>query len=185
MQPARGLDQFSDIGGASEGIQEHIKVVLVGPYRSGKSSLIRALTRNSVSVERLGSSVSLDFGQVVVDSHAVNIFGVPGKKAFSFMRSILARGCDVCLLVVDSTDTERLGEARELYEKFCEKDHPVVIVASKQDAEGALKPSVLGQLLDLEDELVVGVSAKTREGMDLLLQTIIEVIRERREHEPD
>jgi small GTP-binding protein len=159
-------------------MERPLKVVLVGPYRSGKSSLIKALTKDAISVERLGSSVSIDFGQITVGHQEINIFGTPGRRDFDFLKSIVGKGADACLLVLDATDGERLQEVKGLYEGLRTGTMPIIIVANKQDLEGAIHPDILRQVLDLRHEPVVGTSARTGEGLDVLVQTIIEVVTE-------
>lgn len=172
----------SDKGDSTEGLAP-IKVVIVGPHRTGKSSLIRALAEDSISVERFGSSVSLDFGCVVFGRHEVNIFGTPGKEDFLFMRRILGHGADVCILVVDSHDTDGIEKAREIYEGLSEDEVSLIVAANKQDLDGAVEPALLRRLLKLGNEPVVGTSARTREGLDDLIVTIVEVSKERERHE--
>jgi translation initiation factor IF-2 len=154
------------------------KVVVVGPHRSGKSTLLRTLTEDAISVERLGSSISLDFGRILVGPHDVTIFGVPGRRDFSFMRSILVKGADVCLLVIDSADSESFPEAKELYLNLRQRGRPIIIVANKQDKREALQPLLMRRVLDIEEEPLVPISAKTGEGLDELLETMADVLRE-------
>lgn len=44
---------------------EQIKVVAIGPYGSDRSSRIRALTEEPISVKRPGNNVFLDFGRTM------------------------------------------------------------------------------------------------------------------------
>lgn len=160
---------------------ESIKAVVVGPQGAGKSSLIRALAKDSISVERFGSSVSLDFGCVVFGRHEVNIFGTPGKTEFRFMQRILGHGADVCILVVDAHDTDGIERAKEVYDGLREGSVPIVVVANKQDLEGTIEPAQLRRLLELGEEPVVGTSALEGQGMEELVVTIIDALKEREE----
>ncbi len=179
MQPS----EDAELGESRPGGLEPVKVVVVGPQGTGKSSLIRALTEDSISVERFGSSVSLDFGCVVFGKHEVNIFGTPGKKDFLFMQRILGHGADVCIMVVDAHDTEGIEGAKEIYDGLEKESVPLIVVANKQDLEGAVEPDLLRRLLKLGDEPVVGTSAETGEGLDELIVTIVDAAKEREEHE--
>lgn len=171
MQPSEKVDAKEDL--------EPIKVLVVGPHGAGKSSLIRALAKDAISVETFGSSVSLDFGSVVFGRREVNIFGTPGKKDFLFMRQILGVGADICVLVVDAQNTDDVEEAKGIYKGLCEGDVPVIVVANKQDLKGAIEPALLRRLLNLGGEPVVGTSALEGEGLEELIATIDEVLKER------
>ncbi len=158
---------------------EPIKVLVVGPYGAGKSSLVRALARDAISVETFGSSVSLDFGSMVLGRHEVNIFGTPGKKDFLFMQQVLGVGAGLCILVVDAQNTDDVEEARDIYESLKEVDVPIIVVANKQDLDGAIEPVLLRRLLSLGEERIVGTSALEGEGLEDLVEAIEEALKER------
>lgn len=148
------------------------KIVLVGPHHSGKSTLVGRLAKDSFSVERMGSSVSLDFGSMEMGEHTVSLFGTPGKQDFLFMRDVLTRGADGCLLVVDATDLDSFPEAQHIYLGLREKGIPLVLAANKQDAPEALPPEEIRDLLDVGDTAIVGISATSGEGVEALLEAL-------------
>ncbi len=178
-----GKRTASEESRSGEAPTKPLKVIVVGPYRSGKSSLIRTLAKDSLSVERLGSSISLDFGRKVVGSLDISLFGAPGRKAFSFMRKVLGRGANLYLLVLDSTDSEKLSEVRDLLEGLRGEGLPIVVAANKQDLKEAMKPKLIKGLLQLEKEPVMGTSAETGHGLDELVKTLMKLAKEGLEHE--
>lgn len=148
------------------------KIVLVGPHRSGKTTLVGRLAENAISVERMGASVSLDFGSVEIGAQTASLFGTPGKVDFLFMRDVLARGADGCVLVVDAADPDRLPEAQLIYLGLAERGVPLVVAANKQDAPGALGPEEIRRRLDVGGTPIVATSATQGAGLEELLQTL-------------
>eukprot|EP00049_Salpingoeca_infusionum_P022746 m.8548 g.8548 ORF g.8548 m.8548 type:complete len:265 (-) comp5370_c0_seq2:355-1149(-) len=72
-------------------------------------------------------------------------------KARSMIRHYLTN-VDGIIFVVDAADGERLNESKEelkLMLSFLEEAVPLLILANKQDMEGALTPSKVAGLLDL------------------------------------
>ncbi len=154
------------------------KIVLVGPHRSGKSTLVSRLAKDAITVERMGTSVSLDFGSVEMGAHTVSLFGAPGKSDFLFMRDVLTQGADGCVLVVDAADPDTFPEAQHIYLGLVEKGVPLVIAANKQDTAGALTPGEIRQLLDVEETPIVGTSGTGGEGLEELLHTLASALGE-------
>lgn len=152
------------------------KVLLVGPYRAGKSSLVRSIIEDSVCIEHGGSSVSLDFGCVVVGGRDISFFGIPGRKHFQFMEEVLGEGADACVLVVDSTDPDSFGEARGQLSRLQEGGIPAVVAANKQDSPEARGREEIRLALEAGDFPVVEVSARTKEGKDRLLDELVSLL---------
>ena len=81
-----------------------VKMVITGPFSSGKTQFIQAVSEiDVVSTERKISSdaekikdsttVAMDFGRITVDDELVlYLFGTPGQKRFDFMWEILSEG---------------------------------------------------------------------------------------------
>jgi len=83
-------------------------------------------------IEHNGTTVALDYGNILIDGSKIHIFATPGQKRFKFMRQILARGLNGAILVIDSsvgvTDTDH-----EIMDKLERNNIPYVIFANKQD----------------------------------------------------
>src|SRR5574337_1561765 len=95
-----------------------VKMVVTGPFSSGKTQFIQAVSEiDVVSTERKSSSeaervkdsttVAMDFGRITVDAELVlYLFGTPGQKRFDFMWEILSEGMLGFVVMVDSTRPE-------------------------------------------------------------------------------
>lgn len=127
-----------------------VKMVVTGPFNSGKTEFIRSVSEiDVVSTERKISSaaekvkntttVAMDFGRITVDEDLVlYLFGTPGQRRFDFMWEILSEGMLGFIVMVDSTRPETFREARSILETFrAYAPTPYIVTANKQDKEDA------------------------------------------------
>lgn len=127
-----------------------VKMVVTGPFNSGKTEFIRSVSEIDVvsterkitsAVERVKrtTTVAMDFGRITVDEDLVlYLFGTPGQKRFDFMWEILSEGMLGFIVLVDSTRPETFREARSILETFrAYAPTPYVVAANKQDLEDA------------------------------------------------
>ena len=125
-----------------------VKMVVTGPFNSGKTEFIQTVSEiDVVATERKISSeaerikdtttVAMDFGRITVDDDLVlYLFGTPGQKRFDFMWEILSEGMLGFIVMVDSTRPETFREARSILETFrAYAPTPYVVAANKQDLE--------------------------------------------------
>jgi small GTP-binding protein len=125
-----------------------VKMVVTGPFNSGKTVFIQTVSEiDVVSTERKISNeaerikdqttVAMDFGRITVDDELVlYLFGTPGQKRFDFMWEILSEGMLGFIVMVDSTRPETFREARSILETFrAYAPTPYVVTANKQDME--------------------------------------------------
>jgi signal recognition particle receptor subunit beta len=123
-----------------------VKMVVTGPFSSGKTQFIQSVSEiDVVSTERKISSdaekikesttVAMDFGRITVDETLVlYLFGTPGQKRFDFMWEILSEGMLGFVVMVDSTRPETFREAKSILETFrAYAPTPYVVAANKQD----------------------------------------------------
>lgn len=127
-----------------------VKMVVTGPFNSGKTEFIRSISEiDVVSTEKKISSgndkvkntttVAMDFGRITVDKDLVlYLFGTPGQKRFDFMWEILSEGMLGFVVMVDSTRPETFRESRSILETFrAYAPTPYVVTANKQDCKDA------------------------------------------------
>jgi uncharacterized protein len=129
-----------------------VKMVITGPYASGKTEFIRSIseidvvtTDTKVSPDtyeatiKPETTVAMDFGRITIDDDLVlYLFGTPGQRRFDFMWEILAEGMLGFVVMVDSTKPETFREAKSILETFrAYAPTPYVVAANKQDLEEA------------------------------------------------
>ncbi|MEM1884983.1 MAG: GTP-binding protein, partial [Candidatus Jordarchaeales archaeon] len=152
------------------------KIVVLGPYNAGKTTLIHALAEDAVSVERAGTTVALDHGTLDYKGFFIEFFGTPGQPQFEPILDMMMSGAVGFILVVDSADTSSFVRARELFDK-CRGKAPVVVAANKQDLESAIPPGELRSILGIPPSIpVVGCSAKNRVNTFLLVDILLNII---------
>ncbi len=149
------------------------KILITGPFNSGKSTMIRALSERSVSVDTLGTTVGLDHGYVERAGFSVDLFGTPGQERFDWALKLLAKTIFGVFLIVDSTKPETFPRAKEMLEKLKVKGIPVVVLANKQDLPGAMSPEAVGKKLGFK---AIGTVATTGEGCEEALKELFDMI---------
>ena len=159
-----------------------MKIVVLGSFNSGKSSLIKKMSRgSSISLDKSGTTVSLDHATVKIYGITVHLFGTPGLERFEVIRKILSKGADGIIFVVDSVNPASFIEARALWKglhEYLPEDIPTVIVANKQDLmSDALPPEEVLSKLKLEtqrhDLIILGTSATVGTNIDKTLSLIV------------
>lgn len=127
------------------------KVVVTGPFNSGKTEFIKTIsdipvvsTEKKITTEDRGikaeTTVAMDYGRAVIDGTTFYMTGTPGQERFKFMWDILSNEMNAFIVLVDSTDKPSFPEAADMIEQFSSyNDVPYLIVANKTDLPGAAR----------------------------------------------
>lgn len=169
----------------------NVKMVVTGPFNSGKTHFIRSVSEiDVVSTERKISSdaekvkdsttVAMDFGRITMDDELVlYLFGTPGQKRFDFMWEILSEGMLGFVVMVDSTRPETFREAKSILETFrAYAPTPYVVAANKQDAPDAWELDDLRIALRLDPaiKLLPCVATDKETVKSVLLELLYEIL---------
>ena len=164
-----------------------LKVVVTGPFNSGKTQFIKSVSEiDVVSTERKvtlpehaaikgETTVAMDFGRITLGDQKIYLFGTPGQQQFDFMWEVLTENMLGFIVVVDSTDPKRFKEAREIIRFFKDiLEEPFVVAANKQELAGALPVSELRKELGLDDSSeIVGCSAVDKKSSVKVLDALM------------
>ena len=152
------------------------RILVTGPFSAGKSTVVKALSKTSVSVDRLGTTVSFDYGNVDLMGLEAELLGTPGQERFEFIFRIFAREVSGLLLVIDATRREELPRARQMLD-LVEQSVPYVILANKSDLPGAMGEGEIRQGMNLSksDPIVFTVATEAK-GVREALQILAEII---------
>jgi small GTP-binding protein len=172
-----------------------VKMVITGPYASGKTEFIKSISEIDVVSTEAGVSegtyeasvkgsttVAMDFGRITVDDDLVlYLFGTPGQRRFDFMWEILAEGMLGFVVMVDSTKPETFREAKSILETFrAYAPTPYVVAANKQDMDEAWPAEDLRIALRIEDHVkLLPCVAKDKESVkNVLLELLYAILEE-------
>ena len=170
-----------------------VKMVITGPFSSGKTEFIQTVSEiDVVATERKISSeaeriketttVAMDFGRITVDDNLVlYLFGTPGQKRFDFMWEILSEGMLGFIVMVDSTRPETFREARSILETFrAYAPTPYVVAANKQDMEDAwsVEDMRIALRLDPKIKFLPCIALDKEEVKKVLLELLYSILAE-------
>jgi translation initiation factor IF-2 len=155
-------------------------VTIMGHVDHGKTSLLDAIRQTEVAAgEAGGITQHIGAYQVHHGEKVITFLDTPGHEAFTAMRARGAQVTDLAVIVVAADDGVK-PQTEEAIDHAKAAEVPIVVAVNKIDKEGAqpervrteltqhgLQPAEWGGEIEFVD-----VSAKTRENLDGLLDTI-------------
>jgi small GTP-binding protein len=160
------------------GVKGYIpKVLVTGPFHAGKTTLVHTLSSRAVSVQRMGTTVALDFGHVDHRGFTLDLFGTVGQPRFDPILKSLGAESLGALLVVDSTKPEEFSRAKEMMQKAGVYGLPCVVVANKQDLPGALSVEEVRKKMNISEEIaIIGTVGSDKDSVLKALDKLIDRI---------
>src|SRR5688572_22577745 len=156
-------------------------VAVMGHVDHGKTSLLDAFREAQVAKgEAGGITQHISAYQITHNKRAITFLDTPGHEAFAAIRQHGAHLTDIAIIVVAADDGVKPQTIEAI--RFARKAGVKIIVAiNKIDKEGADANRIKQQLSEHEllveewggDTVVVEVSAKTKQGIDSLLDMIL------------
>jgi translation initiation factor IF-2 len=156
-------------------------VTIMGHVDHGKTSLLDAIRETEVAAgEAGGITQHIGAYQVRHEGKPVTFLDTPGHEAFTAMRARGAKVTDIAVIVVAADDGVK-PQTQEAVDHAKDAEVPMLVAVNKVDKEGAQPDRVRTEMTQLGlqpvewggDTEFVNVSAKTKEGLDDLLDTIL------------
>jgi translation initiation factor IF-2 len=156
-------------------------VTIMGHVDHGKTSLLDAIRVANVAGREAGG-ITQHIGAYHVDKNGQKIVFIdtPGHEAFTRMRARGAKVTDIVVLVV-AADDGVMPQTLEAIDHARAAKVPIVVAINKIDKADAQVDRIKQQLSDRGllaedwggDTVMVPVSARTKENLDLLLEMIL------------
>ncbi|GFZ29632.1 translation initiation factor IF-2 [Clostridium zeae] len=156
-------------------------ITVMGHVDHGKTSLLDAIRKAKVTESEAGG-ITQHIGAytVNVNDQKITFLDTPGHEAFTAMRARGAQITDIVILVV-AADDGIMPQTVEAINHCKAANVPMVVAINKMDRPGANIERVKQELTEYGlvsedwggDVICVPVSAKTREGIDTLLEMVV------------
>jgi translation initiation factor IF-2 len=156
-------------------------VTVMGHVDHGKTSLLDAIRTTEVAAgERGGITQHIGASEVVKDGKRVVFLDTPGHEAFTAMRARGARVTDIAIIVV-AADDGVMPQTLEAIQHARAAKVPIVIALNKIDIPDSNPDRVKTELTEAGivieeyggDVPLVPVSARTRQGLDELIEILL------------
>ena len=156
-------------------------VVILGHVDHGKSSILEAIKDLKITAKESGG-ITQHIGAYEIEHQGkrITFIDTPGHEAFSAMRSRGARVADIAILVIAAEESLK-PQTKEAIGHIKKTGIPMIVALNKIDKPTADPEKVKRELIS-QDVVVesmggqipcVNVSAKTKEGIDHLLELIL------------
>ncbi len=158
-------------------------ITIMGHVDHGKTSLLDVIRESNITGgEAGGMTQHIGAYQVEVNNQKITFLDTPGHEAFTAMRARGGRVADIAILVV-AADDGVMPQTVEAIDHAKAAGVPIIVALNKIDLPQANPDRVKQQLAEhglvLEewggDVICVPVSAKTKEGIENLLENILVV----------
>jgi translation initiation factor IF-2 len=156
-------------------------VTIMGHVDHGKTSLLDAIRLSRVAENEAGG-ITQHIGayQIEKNGRKITFIDTPGHEAFTRMRARGAKVTDVVVLVVAAEDGV-MPQTVEAIDHARLAQVPIIVAINKIDKPDAQPERVMQQLSDRGlvpekwggDTVMVPVSARTKQNLDLLLEMIL------------
>lgn len=150
-----------------------MRILMVGLDNAGKTTIVMRINGEDTSI--ISPTLGFNIKTIEYQSYRLNIWDVGGQKTIrSYWRNYFEQ-TDGLVWVVDSSDLRRLDDCKEELHNLLKEERlsgsSLLILANKQDIQGALRPAEIAKVLNLEAMdnsrhwQIVGCSAFTGEGL--------------------
>eukprot|EP00996_Jenningsia_fusiforme_P003103 NODE_3909_length_894_cov_40.210651_g3599_i0.p1 GENE.NODE_3909_length_894_cov_40.210651_g3599_i0~~NODE_3909_length_894_cov_40.210651_g3599_i0.p1 ORF type:complete len:179 (-),score=57.44 NODE_3909_length_894_cov_40.210651_g3599_i0:268-804(-) len=153
--------------------EKEARLLFLGLDNSGKTTALKKLSDEDIS--HISPTQGFNIKSISQEGFKLNAWDIGGQKAIRSYWPNYFENTDVLVYVVDAADKKRLEETgvelNTLLEEEKLKSIPVLVLANKQDIEGALSADEVAKALNLHSIRdrswqIQACSAKTGDGLN-------------------
>jgi len=169
------------------------KIVVTGPFNSGKTTFISAISEIEVvaterktgkGAKKVNTTVAMDFGRITFpDGYVLHLYGTPGQERFDFMWEILSEGTLGYVVLVDGSKPSSFEEVEGIVKAFRGmSDKPYVVCLTRSDRKDCVPPDTVRNDIDhIGDVDIVKCDARKLKDVKEVLLALLERVLERAE----
>ena len=175
------FEEYEIIDKESDLVPRAPVVTIMGHVDHGKTSLLDYIRNAHVaSGEAGGITQAIGAYQVEINGNKITFIDTPGHAAFTEMRARGAKITDIVVIIV-AADDGVMPQTKEAIDHAKAAKVPIIVAVNKIDKPDANIQKVLTDMTEAGltpdswggDTTFVNISAKTGEGIDELLETIL------------
>ncbi len=182
-QDVANFEEFEIIDKEEDLVKRPPIVTIMGHVDHGKTTLLDYI-RSSHIVDREFGGITQHIGayQITYQDHKITFIDTPGHEAFTQMRARGASVTDIVIIIVAADDGVK-PQTKEAIDHALSAKVPIIVAVNKIDKADANVEKVLTEMAEAGitpeawggDYPFINISAKTGEGIPLLLETILTV----------
>ena len=174
---------FSLISGFAEQFfsKREAQILILGLDNAGKTTTLEQLKAiykktNPLPFDKIPPTIGLNLGKMDIENCKAIFWDIGGQASFRVIWDKYYSEAHGLLFVVDSSDEQRLDEAKATVEGLVRhtdlKGIPILVMANKQDIDSACTEDVIRDIFDIDNVArsrpchVQLCSAYTREGLE-------------------
>jgi translation initiation factor IF-2 len=156
-------------------------IVILGHIDHGKTTLLDYIRKSNVALKEAGGiTQKIGAYEIEFDKEKITFIDTPGHSAFNNLRQRGVQVADIGILII-AADEGVKDQTKESLEYLKSAKIPFIVALTKIDKKEADTQRVVSQLVELDiipekwggQVPLIEVSAKTGEGVNDLLETII------------
>ena len=182
-QDISNFEEYEIVDNESDLVNRPPVITIMGHVDHGKTSLLDYI-RNSHVVDKEFGGITQHIGayQINYNDNKITFIDTPGHAAFTEMRARGASITDIVIIIV-AADDGVMPQTKEAIDHALAANVPIVVAVNKIDKPDANPDRILTEMAEnnITPEIwggnvpFVNISAKTGEGVDKLLDTLLAI----------
>ncbi len=182
-QDISNFENYEVIDNPEDLVERPPIVTIMGHVDHGKTTLLDYIRNsNIVSGEAGGITQAIGAYQITHNDKKITFIDTPGHAAFTQMRARGAAVTDIVIIIVAANDGV-MPQTKEAVDHALSANVPIIVAVNKIDLPDTNIERVYTEMAELSitpeswggDVPFINISAKTGEGIDTLLETILAI----------